>query len=254
MYFDMMITFHKKKTYIFANYSIFVYICLCFFVNGKKAMAETARGKHESGDTAWEEQNLNVYARSEVRFTETTELICQDIPKNQDQCYAFFEQVEDELTTWFTKKQQIQPDLHEYLCINYKKVCCPPNTYGPDCLECTDCNGNGACKGNGTRKGSGKCTCHAGYTGENCENCGLDYYESFRDDEKLLCTKCHVSCEPKTSCTGAGNRGCRVCSKGWVMESEQGCVDVDECASATHTCTKNEFCVNNDGSFECLSK
>lgn len=52
----------------------------------------------------------------------------------------------------------------------------------------------------------------------------------------------------------AGAKGCRVCKQGWVMESEQGCVDVDECAIGTHKCINNEFCVNNEGSFECLSK
>lgn len=30
-------------------------------------MELTARGKHESGDTAWEEQKMRVYRKSEVR-------------------------------------------------------------------------------------------------------------------------------------------------------------------------------------------
>lgn len=217
-------------------------------------MEKTSRGKHESGDTAWEEQKLNKYAHSVVRLIETNEYTCQDLKKSQDQCYKFFEDVEDELTIWFTEKQETNPDLHEYLCINFKKVCCPKNSFGINCTPCTDCNGNGVCKGNGTRKGNGKCTCHAGYVGENCIDCELDYYESYRSETKLLCSKCHVACEAKTGCTGAGPKGCRVCSIGWTMESEQGCIDVDECASATHSCTKDEFCVNNDGSFECLSK
>lgn len=216
-------------------------------------MEKTARGKHESGDTAWEEQNLNVYAKSEVRFAEIADHICSDLSRSQDQCFAFFEEIEDELSLWFTKEQDVHPDLYEHLCIKIKEMCCPPNTYGQNCSPCNDCNGNGACKGNGTRKGSGKCTCHAGYTGDNCSDCALDYYESFRDDTKLLCTKCHAACEKKTGCTGAGGKGCRVCKKGWTMDSEQGCVDIDECAAGTNKCTTNEFCVNNEGSFECLS-
>lgn len=45
-----------------------------------------------------------------------------------------------------------------------------------------------------------------------------------------------------------------MCKKGWEMQSEHGgCIDVDECAAGNHECGKNEFCVNNDGSYECLS-
>lgn len=216
-------------------------------------MEKTARGKHESGDTAWEEQNLNVYAKSEVRFTEIGDLVCADVSRSQDQCYTFFEESEEVLSAWFTKNQDEHPDLYEYLCIESKQVCCKPNTYGPNCLPCSDCNDNGSCKGNGTRKGSGKCACHAGYTGEFCTECALDYYESFRDNDKLLCSKCHVACEKNTGCTGAGAKNCRVCKMGWTMEQE-GCTDIDECSIGSHKCTKNEFCVNNDGSFECLSK
>lgn len=31
-----------------------------------------------------------------------------------------------------------------------------------------------------------------------------------------------------------------------------GCIDIDECAIAKHTCTKNQFCVNTEGSYSCL--
>lgn len=33
-----------------------------------------------------------------------------------------------------------------------------------------------------------------------------------------------------------------------------GCVDIDECANGRHECTRNQFCVNNEGSFSCLGK
>lgn len=49
--------------------------------------------------------------------------------------------------------------------------------------------------------------------------------------------------------------GCRVCKDGWSMQPELGgCVDIDECANGRHECTRNQFCVNNEGSFSCLGK
>lgn len=38
-----------------------------------------------------------------------------------------------------------------------------------------------------------------------------------------------------------------------MQPDDGGCIDIDECALQTDSCEKNEFCVNNDGSFECLS-
>lgn len=170
-------------------------------------MERTARGKHESGDTAWEEQNMKIYQKSEVRLVEILDKICQDVSSSEDQCHAYAEEVEHVVEDWFLNKQDEVPSLHSFLCIDSMKVCCPPNRFGAQCLPCTDCNGNGNCKGNGTRKGNGKCSCHAGYKGDNCNECALQYYESFRDDTKLLCSECHVACEKNTGCNGAGPQG-----------------------------------------------
>lgn len=38
-----------------------------------------------------------------------------------------------------------------------------------------------------------------------------------------------------------------------MQPEEGGCIDIDECATDTHKCMKDEFCVNNEGSYECLS-
>lgn len=47
--------------------------------------------------------------------------------------------------------------------------------------------------------------------------------------------------------------GCRVCKQGWIMQPDLGgCIDIDECATDKHKCTKNQFCVNSEGSFKCL--
>lgn len=112
----------------------------------------------------------------------------------------------------------------------------------------------GVCKGNGTRKGNGKCSCDNGYAGETCNECADEYYESFRDETKLLCSLCHEACDT-SGCTSAGPKGCRVCKTGWTMLPEEGgCTDIDECGNEKHTCTENQFCVNTQGSYSCLGK
>lgn len=48
--------------------------------------------------------------------------------------------------------------------------------------------------------------------------------------------------------------GCNDCKDGWVYMGEgKGCVDIDECLEQD-VCTSQQFCVNNDGSYSCLSK
>lgn len=50
--------------------------------------------------------------------------------------------------------------------------------------------------------------------------------------------------------------GCNNCNDGWVFVSsgeDKHCVDVDECLEQD-VCTSEQFCVNNDGSYSCLSK
>lgn len=38
------------------------------------------------------------------------------------------------------------------------------------------------------------------------------------------------------------------------METDRGCVDINECLTHTTPCHLNEFCVNNEGSHSCLGK
>lgn len=48
--------------------------------------------------------------------------------------------------------------------------------------------------------------------------------------------------------------GCNECKDGWVYMGEgEGCVDIDECLEQD-VCTSQQFCINNDGSYSCLSK
>jgi hypothetical protein len=48
--------------------------------------------------------------------------------------------------------------------------------------------------------------------------------------------------------------GCSACNPGWFMDTEKGCLDVNECLINPNPCKRNEFCVNNDGSYTCLGK
>lgn len=60
-------------------------------------------------------------------------------------------------------------------------------------------------QGNGTRKGSGQCSCDEGYKGLLCNECDASFYVSYKDDTKLLCSKCHPACQG--TCTQAGVKG-----------------------------------------------
>ena len=51
-----------------------------------------------------------------------------------------------------------------------------------------------------------------------------------------------------------GQKSCVACNEGWSMDTEHGCLDIDECVEGQATCAKNTFCVNNGGSYSCLGK
>lgn len=220
------------------------------YFNFFTGMEMTTRGKYEGGDTAYEEEKLGSYKYSEVRFVEIHDQLCKDVVRGQTQCYNILEEYEDWLEEWWRGQQEL-PALEEFLCIEQARVCCPPNYFGPDCQPCDDCHGNGICKGNGTRKGNGKCNCDPGYTGDNCFSCETGYYEAFKDETKLLCSKCHMACEPEQGCKGPGSEKCLKCKAGWSQD-ETGCVDIDECLRKIPPCKSNQFCVNNEGSYSCL--
>jgi len=230
-------------------------------------MKRTAKGKLEGGDTAWEEKNQGKgYASSEVRFVEIQEKLCTDVERGETQCHDNHHAWEEHLEEWwklgFEGKDEDakRESLKEWLCIDKLSVCCHDGYYGPDCKPCqvktednVICSGNGKCKGSGTRKGNGKCSCDTGYSGETCSECSQGYYNSYEDGDKTLCSKCHASCEGP--CTGAGPKSCLACKKGYLMDTEQGCQDVDECNAGqkVHKCNPDtQFCINTDGSHRCM--
>lgn len=196
-------------------------------------------------------------------------MLCTDVVRGEQQCQAIAEEHESDIEYWW-KHQEEYPGEHEdmldwsqfrnifllfldffkWFCVDTLKVCCPPSHYGKDCLPCTDCSENGVCKGNGTRKGNGKCNCDKGYSGEHCNSCSDGFYEAFRDESKLLCSQCHVSC--LGSCSGPGTKNCNKCKNGWLMKDGEGCFDINECVDKDTCPEKNTFCVNNEGSYTCL--
>lgn len=136
-------------------------------------------------------------------------------------------------------------------------MCCPDFHYGKSCAPCEGfpdniCHGNGKCKGSGTRKGNGKCLCDAGYTGDYCDSCADGFYETYRDEKKVLCSPCHVSCAGK--CSNGGPASCESCKEGYMenKDRDRGCTDVNECLMGKSPCSTLQFCVNTDGSYKCL--
>lgn len=238
-----------------------------------QGMERTKKGKFEGGDTAWEEEKLGSYATSEVRLVEIQENICKDIEEGRDQCYALHEEYDSMIEDWWLKHQTTNADLYEYLCVKYAKKCCSEGHFGVDCLPCPGfpdnmCNGNGKCKGSGTRKGNGKCLCDEGYGGDLCDSCADGYFQAYKDDKMLMCSKCHASCEG--GCTNAGPKGtkllvynriklnifyivaCIKCGPGWLMNNEKECLDMNECSAPKPICSPLQFCVNTEGSYKCL--
>nr|XP_022914956.1 cysteine-rich with EGF-like domain protein 2 [Onthophagus taurus] len=227
--------------------------CKIFINSFKKGMDRTAKGHHAGGDTAWEEQKLGSYSKSEIRLVEIQEKVCLDVEEGRDQCYALHEEHDAIIEEWWFNLQDEKPNIYEYFCIEKLQHCCPDHHYGANCTPCAGfpdniCNNNGKCKGSGTRKGSGQCACDDGYAGVTCNECDNKSYEAYRDDKKLLCSPCPIYCDG--ACT---KEGCEKCAPGWIPGAEPGtCLDINECAGPKPVCTPLQFCVNTDGSYRCL--
>ncbi|KAI4472028.1 egf-like domain-containing protein [Holotrichia oblita] len=209
-------------------------------------MKRTEDGAFEGGNTAWEERKLSRYATSEVRLTEIQEKVCSELEEGKEHCYSFYVDYEDEIEKWFNLQAE-HPDPYKYLCIDKLKFCCPEFFYGPP--NCQPCPGfpNRVCSNKGNCTEKGKCRCEEGFTGKNCESCSKKYFESFRNETDFTCTVCPKSCEG--TCT---KLGCDKCAIGWIKNDEHQCVDIDECSSLNTPCIDSEFCVNTEGSYECL--
>lgn len=221
----------------------------------EKGLEETSRGKHEGGDTSWEEKNLKNYADSEVRLVEIQENLCDHVKKGKAQCLAVAETSETDIEEWWIKQRNKNVRLYDYLCISRLKVCCPKNNFGPNCQACkSNCNEHGTCDGAGTRSGSGNCNCDLGYEGEDCDKCLEDYFRIGTSEDKFTCQKCHHTCK---GCYGLGPNNCTKCMEGYYKHETNGCEDINECdlwidgKGASKLCGKNKYCVNTEGAYLC---
>ncbi|XP_028679907.1 protein disulfide isomerase Creld1 isoform X2 [Erpetoichthys calabaricus] len=219
--------------------------------NFSKGLERTANKNFGGGNTAWEEEKLAKYERSETRLLEIVESLCQS---SDFKCNRLLEQIEEHVETWWFKKQQEAPDLFHWLCIDTVRVCCPPGTFGPECAACPGdpsmvCGGLGTCDGEGTRSGSGRCLCNNGYSGPLCQDCAIGYFRgsSSNQTQHSVCTACYHAC---SRCIGPKEDQCLACKKGWQIHNHK-CIDVDECGTELGRCPANTFCLNTEGSYEC---
>ncbi|XP_053600717.1 cysteine-rich with EGF-like domain protein 2 isoform X2 [Plodia interpunctella] len=230
--------------------------CKLFVDSFKKGLERTSRGKYEGGDAAWEEEKLKKsYKRSEMRLIDIQEGICKEETKHSVQCHHMAEKAEEFIEEWWSRDLDESTDLYTYICIDKMQLCCPRHHYGKDCAPCPGdyrniCSGNGKCRGDGTRKGNGTCLCDPGYMGPNCEFCSVGYYLAFKEDDKMLCSPCHISC--MGGCRDGTQKDCVACKLGFMFDSDEGCLDINEC-NDVNKCTKDQFCLNSIGSFACMN-
>lgn len=234
--------------------------CSSLVKSFEKGLEKTKRGKHEGGDTSWEEKHLKSYADSEVRLVEIQEALCNELSSGKAQCLSMAEDGESDIEEWWFKHKNKHVKLHDFLCISRLKKCCPEGSFGLNCQKCPDCGEHGQCDGSGMRSGSGKCNCNQGYIGELCDDCDEEHYSSRMNNEgRFECLKCHQAC--RGGCKGPTSSNCTECAAGYTRDAQTNlCIDINECElngpngmqlEAKGLCPDGTYCVNTDGHYQC---
>ena len=254
-------------------------ICRAFSKSFDDGLKRTAHHNFEGGNTLWEERKLGSFATSETRLVDIIEHIdCKqddnDRPRVTDiksRCLSFAGDHEEAIEEWWFKSfvaaiksatiTDFDPhrSLHDFLCVDFLRHCCPFGTFGPSCTPCERldglvCGGRGECDGNGTREGSGRCSCSEGYSGDKCDTCASGFFRVTESSPPagtvVECQRCNAGC--KSSCTGPSPLDCTDgCRDGYLWTAPAGCGDIDECATGASTCIRGTFCRNLAGSFTC---
>ena len=73
---------------------------------------DTKNGVFSGGDVFWEENNLKTYAKSELRFVEILEKVCET---TEFSCLTILEKYEDFLQVWWQGDREV--DLFEWFCV-----------------------------------------------------------------------------------------------------------------------------------------
>lgn len=92
------------------------------------------------------------------------------------------------------------------------------------------------------KEARGVCQTLAEVWEHHLENWWLRDRKTFPDLKQYLCETIIKACKPTLETT-------QRCPTGWSRVADKGCFDVDECLS--NPCKRNEFCINNEGSFSC---
>ncbi|KAI6189206.1 Cysteine-rich with EGF-like domain protein 2 [Aphelenchoides besseyi] len=226
--------------------------CKYMVATFKQGLIKTENQHFAGGNTDWEERKLG-------KFKTSSKFVILGDFTSRFQCNHMAEDNEELLEKWFFKRQDTDPNIFQYVCIDKMQKCCADGHYGPSCAPCPGalkgaaCFNNGKCSGDGTREGTGKCECNEGYAGVRCSTCDAHYFAVTQNDTHIQCKACFDGCA--SDCTSEEPTGCVACRSGYKKDDELGCVDINECENTPNLCSKShEKCVNTQGHYNCECK
>jgi len=140
------------------------------------------------------------------------------------------------------------------------------SSLAPICVNINECASNHLCLASATcidLDGSYMCQCPTGYQGdgvnfcEDADECAIAASNRRRRQaenfDNTTQTVDGAACDPTAICLNTdGSYTCQ-CPLGMMEDPDTRlCLDIDECASGTHTCLFDEFCLNFPGSHSCF--